>query len=132
MIATPDIEVTRTSRSAIAIGVFRIVVALLFLIHGTAKVFGYPGGSALPAGSWPAWWAGVLELVLGAMIAIGLYARSAAFIASGTMAVAYFWMHFPRGFWPLANGGEPAVLYCFIFLLIVFIGPGAFAVSRRF
>ncbi|MEC9325282.1 MAG: DoxX family protein, partial [Actinomycetota bacterium] len=61
----------------------------------------------------------------------GWYVRAAAFVACGMMAVAYFWMHFPAGFWPVVNGGETAVLYCFAFLLFVFHGPGALGVSRR-
>jgi putative oxidoreductase len=119
------------SKSEIALGVFRVAVGLLFLLHGTAKLFGWPQGSPAALGAWPVWWAGVLEVVLGVLIAIGLFARPAAFVASGMMAVAYFWMHFPDGFWPSVNGGETAVLYCFIFLLLVFTGPGALAVARR-
>jgi putative oxidoreductase len=69
--------------------------------------------------------------MLGLLIAIGLFTRPAAFMASGVMAVAYFWQKFPDGIWPIDNGGETAVLYCFIFLLLVFTGPGSLAVSRR-
>lgn len=119
-------------QSDAALGAFRIVVALLFMMHGTAKLAGWPQGSPAPIGAWPMWWAGALEIVLGGLIAIGLLTRAAAFLASGMMAVAYFWMHFPDGFWPLVNGGETAVLYCFVFLLLVATGPGAFAVMRRF
>ena len=125
------LEARLTSRTDTALGVFRILVALLFAIHGTVKLFGWPQGSPAALGVWPMWWAGVLEIVLGALIAIGLFTRPAAFIASGMMAVAYFWRHFPDGFWPIVNGGETAVLFCFIFLLLVVTGPGAFAVSRR-
>lgn len=117
--------------TATALGVFRIFVGLLFLVHGTAKLFGWPSGTPAPLGAWPMWWAGALELVLGGLIALGLFARPAAFVASGMMAVAYFWKHFPDSFWPSVNGGETAVLYCFVFLLLVFTGPGALAVSRR-
>ena len=81
-------------------------------------------------GAWPTWWAGLLEAVLGGLIAIGLFTRPAAFIAAGQMAVAYFWIQVPDGFWPTVNGGETAVLYCFAFLLLVVTGPGAIAVSR--
>ena len=119
------------SRSAVALGVFRIAVALLFMVHGTAKLFGWPTGTPAALGAWPMWWAGVLEVVLGLLIAIGLFARHAAFIASGMMAVAYLWRHFPDGFWPTQNGGETAVLYCFVFLLLSITGPGALVVSRR-
>lgn len=125
------LEARPTVRADIGLGVFRIVVALLFMMHGTAKLAGWPQGSPAPLGAWPMWWAGALEIVLGGLIAIGLLTRPAAFLASGMMAVAYFWMHFPDGFWPLVNGGETAVLYCFGFLLLVATGPGAFAVTRR-
>jgi putative oxidoreductase len=114
----------------VALGIFRIVVALMFVLHGTAKLFGWPDGSPAAFGAWPAWWAGLLEVVLGGLIAIGLFTRPAAFVAAGQMAVAYFWVHFPDGFWPTVNGGETAVLYCFAFLLLVFTGPGALTVSR--
>jgi putative oxidoreductase len=131
MTVTTSREARLQSRSEMALGVFRVLVGLLFLVHGTAKLFGWPTGSAAAVGAWPVWWAGVLELVLGGLIALGLFARLAAFVASGMMAVAYFWMHFPDGFWPSVNGGETAVLYCFVFLLLVFTGPGSFTVSRR-
>lgn len=119
------------SQSSMVLGVFRILVGLMFAMHGTSKLFAFPSGSPVAFGAWPAWWAGVLEVALGLLIAIGLFTRPAAFIASGMMAVAYFWMHFPDGFWPIDNGGEAAVLYSFVFLLLVFIGPGALTVSRR-
>ncbi len=128
---TATLEARVSSRSAIALSVFRIAVALLFVMHGTAKLFGWPLGQAAAFGAWPVWWAGALELVLGTLIAIGLFTRQAAFIASGMMAVAYFWVHFPGGFWPIVNDGETAVLYCFVFLLLVFTGPGALAISNR-
>lgn len=105
-------------QSALALGVFRIVVALLFLLHGTAKLFGWPDGAPAEVGLWPVWWAGLLEVVPGSVIAMGLFTRPAAFVASGMMAVAYFC-------------GETAVLYCFAFALLVFTGPGALAISRR-
>lgn len=119
------------SQSAIALGVFRIVVALMFMVHGSSKLFGFPDGTPVAFGAWPMWWAGILELALGALLALGLFTRVAAFFASGTMAVAYFWRHFPDSFWPTINGGETAALYCLVFLLLVFAGPGALAVSRR-
>lgn len=125
------IEERLTSQTATALGVLRIIVAVLFMMHGTMKLFGWPDGTAAGFGAWPAWWAGALEIVLGGLIAIGLFTRPAAFVASGMMAVAFFWMHFPDGFWPILNGGESAVLYCFVFLLFVVTGPGALSVSRR-
>jgi putative oxidoreductase len=129
--ATSRVDARLTSSSGVVLGIFRILVGLMFTMHGTVKLFAFPSGSPVAFGAWPAWWAGALEIVLGLLITIGLATRAAAFIASGMMAVAYFWMHFPDGFWPIANGGEPAVLYCFIFLLLVFTGPGALTASRR-
>lgn len=129
--STRDTKVKSLQASAIVLGAFRILVGLLFMTHGTAKLFGWPTGSPAALGAWPMWWAGALEVVLGGLIALGLFTRAAAFVGSGMMAVAYFWMHFPDSFWPSINGGETAVLYCFAFLLLTFIGPGAFAASRR-
>ena len=129
--STRNTNVKSLQASAIALGAFRILAGLLFMTHGTAKLFGWPTGSPAALGTWPMWWAGALEVVLGGLIALGLFARAAAFVGSGMMAVAYFWMHFPDSFWPTVNGGETAVLYCFAFLLLTFIGPGALAVSRR-
>jgi putative oxidoreductase len=129
--STRNTKVKSLQASAIALGAFRMLVGLLFMTHGTAKLFGWPAGSPAALGAWPMWWAGALEVVLGGLIALGLFTRAAAFVASGMMAVAYFWMHFPDSFWPSINGGETAVLYCFVFLLLTFIGPGALAVSRR-
>ena len=113
------------------LSVFRIVVGLSLLLHGTAKLIGWPTGTAVPLGTWPNWWAGIIEVIVGALITVGLFTRLAAFIASGLMAIAYFWQHFPSGFWPIANEGEPAVLLCFAFLLLVFTGPGVIALESR-
>lgn len=114
------------------LSVFRIVVGLLFLMHGTSKLFGWPAaGSTAEMFAWPMWWAGLIEIIVGVLVAIGLFTREAAFIGSGLMAVAYFWQHFPTDFWPINNGGEPAVLFCFALLLLVFTGPGSLAVQRR-
>lgn len=116
---------------------------LLFAAHGAAVLFALPVdfGGAAPVGSWPGWWAGLIELVTGLLIVVGLFTRIAAFIASGTMAVAYFWQHQPYALWPIDptqnatgqpyGGGEPAVLYCFAFFLLVFTGGGAYAVDSR-
>ncbi|MFA5709016.1 DoxX family protein [Mycolicibacterium sp.] len=114
-----------------ALAVFRIVVGLMFVQHGTAKLIGWPTSTTGAAvGSWPSWYAGVIEVVTGLLVAAGLFTVPAAILASGTMAVAYFWRHFPDGFWPINNGGEVAVLYCFAMLYIAFAGPGAWAVQR--
>jgi putative oxidoreductase len=124
-----------TQNSGTALAVFRVVLGFMFTLHGTQKLLAWPPAEALqaavPIGTWPAWWAGVIELVAGALITLGLFTRIAAFIASGTMAVAYFWQHQPLGLLPITNGGESAVLYCFGFLVLVFTGAGAYALDNR-
>ncbi len=105
----------------------RIVAGLLFMMHGTQKLLGIPAGKFPPVSvfSWPAGISGLLELVMGLMILLGLLAGWAAFIASGEMAVAYFMAHFrPEAPLPILNQGEPAVLYCFVFLFIASRGAG--------
>ncbi|WP_304113045.1 DoxX family protein [Mycolicibacterium bacteremicum] len=129
--STAAVETRLSSNTPVVLGVFRILVGLMFAMHGTVKLFGFPSGSPAAVGAWPAWWAGVLEIVLGLLVTVGFFTRIAAFVASGMMAVAYFWMHFPDGFWPIDNGGETAALYSFIFLLLVFTGPGALSINRR-
>lgn len=128
--STSAVDTRLATNSGVALGIFRILVGLMFAMHGTAKLFAFPSGSPVTFGAWPMWWAGVLEIVLGLLIAVGLATRVAAFIASGMMAVAYFWRHFPADFWPIDNGGETAALYSFIFLLLVFTGAGSPAVQR--
>lgn len=115
------------------LGIFRIVIGFLFALHGTAKLFGWPAtkGGAVPFGTWPFWWAGLIELVVGVLVMVGLFTRIAAFIGSGTMAFAYFTEHQPDGLLPIQNGGELAALYSFAFLLLVFTGSGALAVRRE-
>jgi putative oxidoreductase len=121
--------------SAPVLGLFRIVVGFLFALHGTVKLFGWPelakGGGAVPFGTWPNWWAGVIELVVGLLLMVGLFTRPAALLGSGTMAFAYFTVHQPKALLPIDNGGELAVLYCFAFLLIAFAGPGIPAIDGR-
>ncbi|MCK0173423.1 DoxX family protein [Mycolicibacterium sp. F2034L] len=124
------------SYSSPILSIFRIVFGLAFALHGTMKMFGWPLGQAVPVGTWPYWWAGLIELVTGILITIGLFTRIAAFIASGEMAVAYLWQHLPNGFWPYdqgmgGNGGEPALLYCFGFLALAALGAGSLSVDAR-
>ena len=107
----------------------RIVAGLLFAFHGVQKLFGMYG-TQVPMLS-QAWFAGVIELVGGVLIAIGLFTSLAAFICSGEMAVAYFQMHAPKSFLPILNGGELAALYCFLFLYISARGGGAWSLDRR-
>jgi len=106
------------------LSILRIVVGLLFLQHGTAKMFNFPPQNDMPAFPKPEWFAGRIELVGSTLVILGLFTRPAAFILSGEMAFAYFMSHRPRGFFPLLNGGEPAVLFCFVFLYLVFAGGG--------
>jgi putative oxidoreductase len=114
------------------LSILRIMSGLIFLAHGTGKHLGLPMlPYEIPAGS-PAWWAGWIELVTGALIALGLFTRPAAFLASGTMAAAYFIGHAPQGlFVPAVNGGDAAILYCFVFLYFVFSGPGPWSVDAK-
>jgi putative oxidoreductase len=112
------------------LAILRIVTALLFLQHGLSKFFGFPVPFPMPGPLPPLLMAaGVIELVAGVLITIGLFTRLAAFIASGEMAVAYWMQHFPQSFWPLANKGESAILFCFVFLYIAAAGPGAWSLD---
>ncbi|WP_428934515.1 DoxX family protein [Streptomyces sp. ACT015] len=119
-----------------ALGLFRIVVGLLFACHGAASLFGVLGGAAgtrggtLEAGAWPGWYAAVIQLVGGLLVLLGLGTRVAAFIASGSMAYAYFKVHQPGALWPMENGGEPSAMFCWALLLLVFTGSGAFGLDR--
>lgn len=120
------------------IGLFRIVVGLLFAVHGAASLFGVLGGAAgtdggtIEAGTWPGWYAAVIELVCGGLVLLGLGTRGAALIASGSMAYAYFDVHQQAALWPIQNGGELAALFSWAFLLLVFTGSGAFGLDRLF
>ncbi|MEV0218096.1 DoxX family protein [Streptomyces sp. NPDC050704] len=118
-----------------AIGLFRIVVGLLFACHGAVSLFGVLGGvdgngNTVETGAWPNWYAAVIELVGGSLVLLGLGTRFAAFIASGAMAYAYFKVHQPEALWPIENSGEGAAMYCWSMLLLVFTGSGAFGVDR--
>ncbi len=106
----------------------RVVVALLFIEHGLQKYFAFP--SAGPPMTPLLYVQGAIEIVGGVLLALGLLTRPVAFILSGNMAVAYFMAHFPRSFYPAMNAGDAAVLYCFIFLYLVFAGGGAVSVDR--
>jgi putative oxidoreductase len=107
----------------------RLVAGGLFACHGVQKLFGLLGGKAV-TGTPKMLAAGIIELGGGALIALGLFTAVAAFIASGEMAVAYFTVHAKAGFWPIMNGGELAVLYCFVFLFIVWQGSGPLSLDR--
>jgi putative oxidoreductase len=108
--------------------VMRLMVGLLFACHGAQKLFGVLGGQSQLSNPMLLA-AGVIEFAGGLLVAAGLWASSAAFIASGQMAVAYFMAHAPGGFWPILNKGELAVLYCFVFLFIASKGSGSWSVD---
>jgi putative oxidoreductase len=113
------------------LAILRIVTALLFLEHGTAKLFHFPVAQPGAPDPLPTMLlaAAVIELVAGLLVGLGLFTRLAAFIAAGEMAVAYFMGHFPRGFWPVVNQGDAAILFCFVFLYLAAAGPGAWSID---
>jgi putative oxidoreductase len=126
-------EVGIARRAPYGLALLRIVAGLFLLEHGTQKFLSFPPGPAAGSG-WaldnPGAFAGIIELVAGLLITIGLFTRSAAFIASGMTAVAYWIAHAPQNFFPVNNGGDAAILYCFVFLYLVFAGPGAWSVDE--
>lgn len=111
--------------------ILRIMTGLLFLQHGTMKYFNFPPSDSFAGGGLDNLMrvAGGIELIGGILIIIGLFTRPVAFICSGFTAAAYFMAHAPQGFFPVLNGGELAVLYCFVFLYFVFAGPGPWSVD---
>lgn len=128
-------ETTTAARgTAYALGATRVVVALLMTMHGLQGFGAFGGidgaGAAVEALVWPAWWASVIELGAGALVLVGLWTRPAALLLSGSMAYAYFTVHQPTGLLPLQNMGEPAALYCWIFLLLAVAGPGVLALDN--
>ena len=123
-----ELEATWAPR---VLSVVRIIVALLFMEHGTQKLLNFPPlGRPLPEMFSLSWTGGVLELVGGALLALGLFTRPVTFILSGEMAFAYFLSHAPRGFFPVLNGGDAAILYCFMFLYLAFAGGGPWSLDR--
>lgn len=121
------------------LSILRIVASLLFIAHGTQKLFGFPA-RPLPPGAPPPpaldlfsliGAAGVLEVAGGLLLLIGLYTRPVAFVLSGMMAVAYFIAHAPRTFYPVNNGGDAAILFCFLFFYLFFAGAGPLSVDAR-
>ncbi|HYM98798.1 MAG TPA: DoxX family protein [Aestuariivirgaceae bacterium] len=113
------------------LAILRIVTALIFMEHGTQKLFGFP---APPERGLPVLFSlsgigGIMEFVGGLLILFGIFTRPVAFLLSGEMAVAYWMVHAPRSFFPVLNGGDASILYCFVFLLLVFTGPGAWSID---
>jgi putative oxidoreductase len=120
------------SWSARMLSVLRIITGLLFLEHGTQKLLGFPP----PVNPGPALFSllglqGIIELVGGVLIVIGLFTRPVAFVLAGDMAVAYFYAHSPRGFFPTLNMGQLAILFCFVFLYLFVAGGGAWSVDQQ-
>lgn len=116
-----------------ALSLLRIVTALLFLLHGTSKLFDfppYPLGSPVIYSTF--WIAGVMELIGGTLLIFGLFSRLTAFLLSGEMAIAYWIFHAPLSPFPTVNMGESAILFCFIFLFIAAAGPGAWSIDAKF
>lgn len=111
------------------LSILRIISGLIFMEHGTGKYLGFPALPSVPPTFTLPWWNGVLELVGGALLALGLFTRPVAFLLAGDMAVAYFYAHLPRGFFPVLNGGDAAILYCFVFLYLVFAGGGPWSLD---
>ncbi len=112
------------------LSVLRIMAALLYMQHGGQKLFGFPAAmKTVPSLFSLMGVAGMLELFGGLLLLLGLFTRPVAFLLSGEMAVAYFTAHFPHGFWPLKNGGELAVLYCFVYLYLAAAGGGEWSLD---
>jgi putative oxidoreductase len=113
------------------LGVLRIVTALIFIEHGTQKLFGLPPGRNTAELFSIYGLAAILEVFGGLAILLGLFTRPVAFVLAGEMAVAYWIGHFPRDFFPVNNGGDASILYCFVFLYFVFAGPGRWSIDER-
>jgi putative oxidoreductase len=120
-----------TPHSPKVLSLLRVMTGLLFLAHGTQKLLGFPAADWSPPFLSIFWFAGVLELVGGILIVLGLFTRPTAFILSGQMAFAYFIGHASKSFFPINNGGDAAILYCFIFLYLVFAGAGSISLDTK-
>ncbi|WP_405592194.1 DoxX family protein [Streptomyces sp. NBC_01190] len=117
------------------LSLYRMVISLLFVCHGAATVlgaFGGPEGGKPSVGAWPGWWAGLIQLTGGILVFLGIGevgTRVAAVVSSGSMAYAYFTVHQKHAVWPIQNGGELSVLFCWSFLLLAITGPGAWTLT---
>jgi len=124
---------SKTTLGSYAHTLLRIVIGFTFSLHGFQKLFGFFGGLGHGAHAHMLslmWFAGVLECFGGLLIILGLFTRAVAFLLCGEMAVAYFKQHVDRGLWPISNGGELAVIYCFVFLYLVYAGAGPLSLDR--
>ncbi|MGV2918676.1 DoxX family protein [Streptomyces alfalfae] len=124
---------TSTRYQGPVLGLFRIVLGLLFACHGAATLFDVldgPHGQPPSTGQWPGWWAAGIQLVGGSLVLLGLGTRPAATLCSGSMAYAYFVNHQSDGLFPLENGGEQAALFCWAFLLVAAFGPGRWSAAE--
>lgn len=111
------------------LSILRIVAAVLFIEHGTQKIFGFPEPKFMPAAFELTWFAGILEIAGGMLLLIGLFTRPVAFVLSGLMAFAYWIAHAPQSPYPALNGGDAAILFCFVFLYLVFRGGGSWSID---
>lgn len=120
--------------ASVMLALFRLVLGLLFALHGAASLFGVLGGNrgsgrAVEFAAWPAWWAALIQLACGLLVIAGLATRPAALLCSGSMAYAYFVVHQPMALLPLNNGGETAALFCWSFFMVAVLGPGRYSLD---
>ena len=130
--ANSGIVVKWTSLAPHFRSVLRIFAAFSFMLHGTLKLFAFPGGEKTVVLMSQFGLAGILEVFGGALMLLGLFTRPVAFLLAGEMAIAYFQAHFPRSFWPVSNGGEASMLFCFIWLYFSAAGPGPWSIDEKF
>ncbi|RJL07692.1 DoxX family protein [Paracoccus siganidrum] len=111
--------------------VLRIIASLIFFAHGSQKILGFPASDMNPPAFSLSWTAGIMELIGGALLFVGLFSRPVAFLLSGLMAFAYWLAHAPQSPFPVLNGGDAAILYCFVFLYIFCAGPGPWSLDAK-
>ena len=113
------------------LSLMRIAVGITFIEHGTQKLLSFPVPAPVQLGLPLLIFTGILETVSGTLVTLGLFTRIAAFLVSGELAIGYWWMHVPRSFYPMANGGEAMVIYCFVFLYIAAMGAGPWSMDAQ-
>ena len=131
-LSTMNTDTLETVWAPRVLSILRIVAALIFFEHGSAKLLGFPASNFSPEVMSLPWIAGVFEIVGGALLVVGLFIRPTAFVLSGLMAFAYWMAHAPKDFHPLLNGGNAAILFCFVFLYIAFAGGGPWSLDAIF